>query len=101
MLEMLPNLARLLALHALLQRDHILQVLVEIRRALPVLSQMICLDVSWLVAAVLVDLEHLILLIEVHDIVVGQFLDQKLDWAGGRQVDVMDCRLGHDVQAVV
>lgn len=72
---MLPDLTGLLGLDALLQSDDILQILVKVSRTLPVLPQMIRTNVPWLVASLLTDLEHLILLVVVHEIVVGQLLD--------------------------
>ena len=70
MLEVFPNFPRLLALNSLFQRDNILEIFIEIGGALPILSQMIRLNIPWLRAPILTHLEHLILLVKVYDVVV-------------------------------
>jgi hypothetical protein len=101
MLEVLPNFVRLLALDALLQCDDLRQILVKVRRAFPVLSQVICPDVAGQVASLLADLKHLVLLIVVHEVVISQLVDEEFQWAGRSQMNMVDCWLRHLVKAVV
>ena len=95
MLEVLPDFARLLALDALLQSDDLGQVIVEISRAFPVLPQVIRPDVAWQVASLLADLKHLILLVVVNVIVIGQLVDDEFEGAGSGQVNMVDRGLRH------
>ena len=57
---------------ALFESDFLLEVLVKVCGTLPILSQVICLDESWLVTSLVVDNELLCLLVVVHEIIVGQ-----------------------------
>lgn len=95
MLEVLPDFARLLGLNSLLQSNDFFHVLVEIGRAFPILSQVIRANVTGQIASLLTHLEHLVLLIVVHVLVVSQFAYEELQRACSGQMDVVYRWLRH------
>lgn len=65
------------------------------------MSQLIGLDIPWNIDAFFADLEHLLLLVVVHLIIISQFLNQKFHRACRSQVNVVNGGLGHYVEAVI
>lgn len=101
-LELLPDDMVLLLLDsAVTHQDMFPHVGIEVRGILPVLPQLIDLDVSWLVHSSLGHLEQVFFLVEVDIVVIQDFLNQEVNLHSCCDVNVMNSWLGHDVQTVV
>ena len=101
-LEELPDFVVLLRGHTLHEQYGVFQVLVELSAGAPELSQFVDLHVALEVQALLrgIHLEHLLLFVEVHEVVVAELVHQEVDGARRSQVDVVNHGLRHLVQAI-
>lgn len=81
LLIQLPGVMRLLIIASLLQSNVGGQVPIEVCCALPVLSQVVCLYISWIVASIFINDEFLLLFIIINKVVVCEFADKELERA--------------------
>lgn len=100
-IKMLSDLMRLLVFESLLQSNGISQVLVEIDGTVPVLPQVVHLDVARFVAAFFADEELLLVLAVIDIVVMSQGLDHILNRTSRRGAKIVDHWLRHQIEAGV